>query len=262
MRVIDGMHRLMAASLQARETIEVMFFDGSAADIFLCAVQENVTHGLPLSQADRRAAAERIITSHPHMSDRAIGQAAGLAAKTIAAIRKRSNRPTSRSRTRGSAGTAGSGRWIAGRPPTGRGAADQPSRKHHCGTWPGPLAYPRRRCSTCATGWRAGNPPRPRSQAPRGTTRPPGGTRTGRWQRAATVPPSGPVPVPAARPRPGVRPDPGAGAGSGRRRGEAAPRPVAAQQRPGQGDAATAAHPMRSARTSFRTWPRRCPRTA
>ena len=90
MRVIDGMHRLMAASLQGWQTIEVIFFDGSAEDIFLRAVQENVTHGLPLSQADRRAAAERIIASHAHMSDRAIGQAAGLAAKTVAAIRKRS----------------------------------------------------------------------------------------------------------------------------------------------------------------------------
>ena len=90
MRVIDGMHRLMAASLQGRETIDVKFFDGSEADVFLRAVQENVTHGLPLSQADRRAAAERIIKSHPHMSDRAIGQAAGLAARTVAVIRKRS----------------------------------------------------------------------------------------------------------------------------------------------------------------------------
>jgi ParB-like chromosome segregation protein Spo0J len=90
MRVIDGMHRLMAASLQGRSTIDVIFFDGSEADMFLRAVQENVTHGLPLSQADRRAAAERIIASHPDMSDRAIGQVAGLAAKTVATIRKRS----------------------------------------------------------------------------------------------------------------------------------------------------------------------------
>lgn len=88
MRVIDGMHRLMAASLQSRETIEVVFFDGTEAEVFLRAVQENVTHGLPLTQADRRAAAERIIASHPHMSDRAIGESAGLAAKTVAAIRR------------------------------------------------------------------------------------------------------------------------------------------------------------------------------
>jgi ParB-like chromosome segregation protein Spo0J len=90
MRVIDGMHRLMAASLQGRETINAIFFDGSEADVFLQAVQENVAHGLPLSQADRRAAAIRIITSHPHMSDRAIGHSVGLAAKTVAAIRKSS----------------------------------------------------------------------------------------------------------------------------------------------------------------------------
>ncbi len=90
MRVIDGMHRLMAASMVGRETIDVIFYEGREDDIFLHAVQENVTHGLPLSQADRRAAAERIIATHPHMSDRAIGQTSGLAAKTVASIRKRS----------------------------------------------------------------------------------------------------------------------------------------------------------------------------
>jgi transposase-like protein len=90
MRVIDGMHRLMAASRQGRELIDVMFFDGDAEDVFLHAVQENVAHGLPLSQADRRAATERIIASHPQLSDRAIGRTTGLAAKTVAAIRRRS----------------------------------------------------------------------------------------------------------------------------------------------------------------------------
>jgi ParB-like chromosome segregation protein Spo0J len=90
MRVIDGMHRLMAASLQGRESINVIFFDGTEAEVFLRAVQENVAHGLPLSQPDRRAAAERIIASHSHMSDRAIGEVTGLAAKTVATIRKRS----------------------------------------------------------------------------------------------------------------------------------------------------------------------------
>ena len=87
MRVIDGMHRLIAASLQGHETIDVRFFDGSEADVFVRAVQENIAHGLPLSQADRRAAAERILMTHPHMSDRAIGHTAGLAGKTVAAIR-------------------------------------------------------------------------------------------------------------------------------------------------------------------------------
>jgi ParB-like chromosome segregation protein Spo0J len=100
MRVIDGMHRLMAASVQGRETIDVMFFDGSEADVFLRAVQENVAHGLPLSQSDRRAAAERIIASHPNLSDRAIGHSAGLAAKTVAAIRKGSSEEIPQSNAR------------------------------------------------------------------------------------------------------------------------------------------------------------------
>lgn len=87
MQVIDGAHRLMAAVLRGRTTIEVEFYDGSPQDAFLRAVEANVTHGFPLSQADRRAAAARITKSHPYMSDRAIAQVVGLAAKTIAGIR-------------------------------------------------------------------------------------------------------------------------------------------------------------------------------
>jgi hypothetical protein len=91
MRVIDGMHRLRAASLKGRASIQVQFFDGSPADGFLRGVEANVTHGLPLSQTDRRAAAARIIASHPQMSDRAIGEVSGLAARTVAGIRQRSS---------------------------------------------------------------------------------------------------------------------------------------------------------------------------
>ncbi len=90
MRVIDGMHRLLAASVKGQETIDVEFFDGNTEDAFLRAVEANVTHGLPLSQADRRAAAARIIVSHPHFSDRAIGESTGLAARTVASLRRRS----------------------------------------------------------------------------------------------------------------------------------------------------------------------------
>lgn len=90
MKVVDGMHRLMAAALRGFETIDVIFFDGNKVDLFLRAVEENVMHGLPLSQADRRSAAERIIVSHRHMSDRAIGKSVGLSAATVAALRRSS----------------------------------------------------------------------------------------------------------------------------------------------------------------------------
>ncbi|TXS41837.1 ParB/RepB/Spo0J family partition protein [Streptomyces sp. OR43] len=89
MRVIDGMHRLMAAKLRGHELIEVELFDGTPEEAFLRAVEVNVSHGLPLTLADRRAAAGRIIASHPQMSDRAIARAAGLGAKAVAAIRRR-----------------------------------------------------------------------------------------------------------------------------------------------------------------------------
>lgn len=91
MKIIDGMHRTIVASMQGRVSIDAVFFDGNEADAFLRAVQENVTHGLPLSQSDRKAAAERIISSHPLMSDRAIGESTGLTGKTVAVIRRRAS---------------------------------------------------------------------------------------------------------------------------------------------------------------------------
>ncbi|GAB2887253.1 ParB N-terminal domain-containing protein [Streptomyces deserti] len=90
MRVVDGMHRLLAALLKGRQTIEAELFDGTPEEAFLRAVKANVMHGLPLSHADRRAAAARIMLSHPHMSDRAIARASGLGAKTVATIRRSS----------------------------------------------------------------------------------------------------------------------------------------------------------------------------
>lgn len=91
MRVIDGMHRLMAAFVRGDQMISVEFFEGSTEDAFLRAVQANVTHGLPLSQADRRAAAVKIVASHPHLSDRVIARAAGLGAKAVAGIRRQTD---------------------------------------------------------------------------------------------------------------------------------------------------------------------------
>ena len=88
MRVVDGMHRLTAARLNGQRDIEVRFFDGNEGDAFLEAVRLNVSHGLPLSLADRRAAAARIIGTHPHLSDRSIARDTGLAAKTVASLRR------------------------------------------------------------------------------------------------------------------------------------------------------------------------------
>lgn len=87
MEVIDGRHRFLAALVNGRATIDVIFFDGTRADAFLRAVETNVAHGFPLSLADRRAAVVRILVSHPHMSDRMIADVAGLGSTTVATIR-------------------------------------------------------------------------------------------------------------------------------------------------------------------------------
>ncbi|MEU5959029.1 transcriptional regulator [Streptomyces sp. NPDC047525] len=90
MRVIDGMHRVLAACAKGRTTIDVQFFDGAAEEAFLLAVRSNMAHGLPLSRQDRRAAAQRILAQWSHLSDRAVARTAGIGAKTVAALRSAS----------------------------------------------------------------------------------------------------------------------------------------------------------------------------
>jgi ParB-like chromosome segregation protein Spo0J len=97
MQVVDGMHRLRAALLRGQPTIAVRFLDGSAEDAFISAVQANIEHGLPLTLADREAAAGRIIATHPWRSDRWIATVTGLAASTVATIRRRAGPDASQS---------------------------------------------------------------------------------------------------------------------------------------------------------------------
>ena len=233
LRVIDGMHRLMAASLQSLETIEVVFFDGSEADVFLRAVQENVMHGLPLSLADRRAAAERIVTSHPQMSDRAIGRTTGLAAKTVAAIRKRTCDQTPQSGAR--VGADGRVRPLD----------SEKGRLARCGTAGPAAAGVPTQCS--ARGGPIRGDGAGRAQAPRArrVTRPPA---VGRKRRECGRPGGRRGQGRRRCPRPGFswqfaadRTGRGDGLAPGRRGGEVAPRPVTAQQRAGEGNAAVAA---------------------
>lgn len=119
MRIIDGRHRLRAAIARGQQTIEVEFFDGPEQAAFVRAVEANIAHGLPLSLADRRAAAEQMIRLYPGWSDRRVAESAGLSDKTVAAIRRSSTpdgpqlsaRVGRDGRTRPLNGTVG--RWIA-----------------------------------------------------------------------------------------------------------------------------------------------------
>ncbi|WP_155768427.1 ParB/RepB/Spo0J family partition protein [Mycobacterium colombiense] len=88
MRVIDGVHRLRATQLRGKDLIAAKFFDGSDAEAFALAVHLNVTHGLPLTLSERKAAARRILLTNPHRSDRSIGVLTGVSNKTVAMLRR------------------------------------------------------------------------------------------------------------------------------------------------------------------------------
>ncbi|WP_405792397.1 hypothetical protein [Streptomyces sp. NBC_01506] len=83
------MHRLRVARLRGDENVLVEFFDGDENEAFLLSVNANIKHGLPLSLADREAAAGRVLTMYRQWSDRAIAAATGLSPTTVSAIRRR-----------------------------------------------------------------------------------------------------------------------------------------------------------------------------
>ncbi|MEU4928246.1 transcriptional regulator [Streptomyces yokosukanensis] len=165
MRVIDGMHRVMAACAKGRTTIEVRFFDGAAEEAFLLAVRSNMAHGLPLSREDRRAAAQRILAQWPHLSDRAVARTAGVGARTVAALRSTSAGVTPYPRTR--RGTDGKvrpldgaeGRWRAAELLTERPHASLREVARHAGISPATVSDVRKRLAS-------GRPPVPERDAP------------------------------------------------------------------------------------------------
>lgn len=100
MRVIDGIHRVRAAIMRGDKTVSAKEYHGTDDDAFALAVRMNIAHGLPLTRADRTAAAARIIRSHPQWSDRMIATTVGLSARTIAKTRHRSTAESTQSTTR------------------------------------------------------------------------------------------------------------------------------------------------------------------
>lgn len=118
MRVVDGMHRLAAARVNGLAEIEARLVYGEEAGMFCLGVKANVTHGLPLSLADRRAAAARIIGLRPELSDRSIARMAGLTHTTVTTIRESTAHGTAAPRRVGADGrvrplTAAAGRLAA-----------------------------------------------------------------------------------------------------------------------------------------------------
>ncbi|MFJ2786651.1 MULTISPECIES: ParB/RepB/Spo0J family partition protein [unclassified Streptomyces] len=112
MRVIDGAHRVRAAALRGLREIRARLYEAAGEEAFVLAVLLNSRHGLPLTAADRRAAAKRIMTGSPGWSDRRIARLAGLSPTTVAALRRRSTVRNEQSDTR--VGADGRARPVSG----------------------------------------------------------------------------------------------------------------------------------------------------
>ena len=162
MRVIDGIHRVRAAILRGEQAIAAKIYQGTDDDAFLLAVRLNIAHGMPLTRAERTAAAVRIIGCHPHWSDGMIATTVGLSPRTVAKARHRSTPQTRESTTR--LGQDGRVRPIdpaAGRLRVAALLADNPSSPirtiaHQAGVSSSTVHDVRQRL-------RAGQPPTPRS---------------------------------------------------------------------------------------------------
>jgi ParB-like chromosome segregation protein Spo0J len=88
MRVVDGVHRAIAARSAGRTTIQAVLFQGDEAEARIEAVRSNIAHGKPLSLAEREAAAGGILELVPDWSDRRVASVSGLSPKTVARLRR------------------------------------------------------------------------------------------------------------------------------------------------------------------------------
>jgi ParB-like chromosome segregation protein Spo0J len=87
MRVIDGVHRVLAARARGERTISARLAEGSEGEAAIQAVQSNIAHGKPLTVDERESAALKVMAIEPAWSDRRIAEVCGLSPKTVARLR-------------------------------------------------------------------------------------------------------------------------------------------------------------------------------
>jgi hypothetical protein len=100
MRVIDGVHRVLAARLAGRPTVRGVLFEGDEVAARIEAVRCNVAHGKPLTLAERQSAALGVLSTIPHWSDRRIAEVTGLSPKTVGRLRTRATVDSDQPRVR------------------------------------------------------------------------------------------------------------------------------------------------------------------
>ena len=87
-RILDGHYRHLAARRLGLREVECTIFEGDEAAGLVEAVRRNSSHGLPLTLAERRAAATRVLVIEPAWSDRRVAAICGLAHETVGRLRR------------------------------------------------------------------------------------------------------------------------------------------------------------------------------
>jgi hypothetical protein len=88
--IVDGVYRYRAALARGDKSLDVEYFEGDDSELFIESVRRNVRHGKPLTLAEKRSAAVRILVLRPGWSDRWIAEMCALSPKTVSALRRRS----------------------------------------------------------------------------------------------------------------------------------------------------------------------------
>ena len=86
--LVDGFHRHASALRGDRRTIPAEIRSGTFADALDYAVMANLSHGLPLTRAERRRVVETRLRIHPDWSDRRLAEEMGIGRELISRVRK------------------------------------------------------------------------------------------------------------------------------------------------------------------------------
>ncbi len=122
--LVDGFHRFAAAQNLGLEQVPVDVLEAPAdGDLAGLAFGLNAAHGKPLTLADRRAFAARLLRAHPDWSDREIGRRAGLVQPTVARVREELERQAAIAPAELRKGRDGRSYPAAGKPTGGTGLA-------------------------------------------------------------------------------------------------------------------------------------------
>ena len=83
----DGHHRIEAAKKRGHSKIWALIHRGTQKEALLAAVSVNARHGLPLTRAERRRAAEAVVKRCVDLSTRTIADLVGISHQTVIRIK-------------------------------------------------------------------------------------------------------------------------------------------------------------------------------